>query len=1208
MTTGEVQSINSERAPERLDRSPSSNARVEGLSPSPTSVSCSTRQRKQNLNLEFAEVSGVVEQNEYPRSSRKRRMVHIAEANSVDYLEVEMRRTDDSRYPKRQRAQTSHWSPLPYKTEREGKPHRLEGRDPRRSSGRRPISEDDVSIRRSARIGSNIKNYHDTSESMGSDEDYLITRRSSDEHINVSQRLHRDSPKDFGESRTIRRRTTRNSSSTLFAEDVAQQGSLADATDGTPFEQIPDDEDGYDEEDGRLSRSPTTRRPGTRSATRAQGNGNARDCAESSSRDRNKRKFDYGAETEILDNNEGIPYALRKRIGRGGSSISWSQPGMEGKSPGSDLSQKSRRLRSRRQVDYNEGRAFRMLYAAELDLAGGAPDERQWPPTPFSRPKKTGLASTVGGSVLSYESGDDEDDMKKPLLQYARCATLVARLPEEKIAEVKERLQVHVDNNDFPNSNILMNQKISFDMIGGHADHIRTVQEMVKLALLYPELNSEADPLRGVLFYGPPGNGKTLMARAIASSCSSFQQAVAFYECHASDVHSKWFGESEKHLKRIFEQAKANQPAIIFFDEIDGMVPSRSTADGSTPHNSVVTALLTLMDGLEDRGRVIVIGATNRLDTLDPALLRPGRFDRKLQFRRPDLNAREEILRIKTKKMGLDDSLIQELAVATDGLSGADLKSLGSSAYFKALRRTYPQVYSSAVKLIIDVKAIKVTRRDFLESLKEIKPRREKFEFRSSRNSTRCSEVLLRSDWQRLLSVLQSIHNVVKRRTLNASANMLQPRILISGQPRSGQSQLAESAIHLATNWGYQGKTLRLGDDVSTHDVDISVAIEDCQVHDLAMLSVPGFERWPSASVSALDRSLKAGSSPILVIATWESDEGLTEVQQSFFLGEHDRIEQMLGLRDIIHVQEPNEENKREYFAPLLKAARQRVDPTTTAVPPTALLELPVAAEPTLPQLSSAERKSIDAKCWMILQDLKQRLRHFHKEIGKTKYRTFCNPVDIEKYPDYAQVVQKPMDLGLIMGKLDNDEYEVPEDWLADIHLICQNAIDYNEARSDIVHKACELRDDAHTFLQAIPSKYCLNYLQAMLWRRAGAAESDETTTQETVTLEETTENATTVDDSTQNTASFQECLEEPGGVTETLDFSEYVADLAAAASQEIEQRLVRDSAHMDIHSLELLYQVLESECAAHEDVADRSKVIYALADKIDKVLPLPTR
>lgn len=126
----------------------------------------------------------------------------------------------------------------------------------------------------------------------------------------------------------------------------------------------------------------------------------------------------------------------------------------------------------------------------------------------------------------------------------------------------------------------------------------------------------------------------------------------------------------------------------------------------------------------------------------------------------------------------------------------------------------------------------------------------------------------------------------------------------------------------------------------------------------------------------------------------------------------------------------------------------------------------------------------MDAKCLYILQDLKARLRSFHKEIGKTKYRTFCNPVDTEKYPDYKEIIDTPMDLGLMMSKVDSDQYEVPEDWLADIELIWDNARRYNEARSDIVHKAAELRDDARAFVQGIPSKYRLNYLQAMLWRR----------------------------------------------------------------------------------------------------------------------------
>jgi SpoVK/Ycf46/Vps4 family AAA+-type ATPase len=176
---------------------------------------------------------------------------------------------------------------------------------------------------------------------------------------------------------------------------------------------------------------------------------------------------------------------------------------------------------------------------------------------------------------------------------------------------------------------------------------------MVVLPLLYPELFArfQVAPPRGVLFCGPPGTGKTLTARALASQCSSDDgsgRKVAFFMRKGADCLSKWVGEAERQLRLLFEQAYAQQPSIIFFDEIDGLAPVRSARQDQV-HASIVSTLLALMDGLDARGQVIVIGATNRVDSIDPALRRPGRFDRELTFALPSLNARQAILQINTR-------------------------------------------------------------------------------------------------------------------------------------------------------------------------------------------------------------------------------------------------------------------------------------------------------------------------------------------------------------------------------------------------------------------------------------------------------------------------------------------------------------------------------------------------------------------------------
>ncbi|EGO01438.1 hypothetical protein SERLA73DRAFT_49223, partial [Serpula lacrymans var. lacrymans S7.3] len=217
---------------------------------------------------------------------------------------------------------------------------------------------------------------------------------------------------------------------------------------------------------------------------------------------------------------------------------------------------------------------------------------------------------------------------------------------------------------------------VTFDEVGGLDDHIHSLKEMTLLPLLYPEVFQRFDltPPRGVLFHGPPGTGKTLLARALAASC----RANAFFMRKGADCLSKWVGEAERQLRLLFEEARNCQPSIIFFDEIDGLAPVRSSKQDQI-HASIVSTLLALMDGMDGRGQVIVIGATNRPDAIDPALRRPGRFDREFYFPLPSLEARERILGIMTKKWeGWDGDTgvesVKGLAKLTKGYGGADLR------------------------------------------------------------------------------------------------------------------------------------------------------------------------------------------------------------------------------------------------------------------------------------------------------------------------------------------------------------------------------------------------------------------------------------------------------------------------------------------------------------------------------------------------------
>jgi len=231
--------------------------------------------------------------------------------------------------------------------------------------------------------------------------------------------------------------------------------------------------------------------------------------------------------------------------------------------------------------------------------------------------------------------------------------------------------------------------RVSYEDIGGLHDEILKVREMIELPLKHPELFDRLgiDPPKGVLLYGPPGTGKTLIAKAVAN-----ESGASFYTINGPEIMSKFYGQSEENLRKIFEEAEKNAPSIIFLDEIDAIAPKRSEVHGEVERR-VVSQLLTLMDGLKGRGKLIVIGATNIPDSIDPALRRPGRFDREIRIDVPDRNGRKEILQIHTRGMPMsEDCNLDELADITYGFVGADLSALAREAAMNALRRYLPEI------------------------------------------------------------------------------------------------------------------------------------------------------------------------------------------------------------------------------------------------------------------------------------------------------------------------------------------------------------------------------------------------------------------------------------------------------------------------------------------------------------------------------------
>jgi transitional endoplasmic reticulum ATPase len=296
--------------------------------------------------------------------------------------------------------------------------------------------------------------------------------------------------------------------------------------------------------------------------------------------------------------------------------------------------------------------------------------------------------------VVSYQPSSD--------------AVLVQRDTEVKISEkpVKES-QTRVP-------------KVTYEDIGGLGDEVRKVREMIELPLRHPELFERlgVEAPKGVLLHGPPGTGKTLLAKAVAGETNA-----NFVSIGGPEVMSKFYGESEERLREIFKQAEENAPSIIFIDEIDSLAPKRDEVTGETERR-VVAQLLALMDGLEARGKVVVIGATNRPNALDPAIRRPGRFDREIEINIPNRNGRLEIIQIHTRGMPLTEDVdLEKLADLTHGYAGADLSALCKEAAMRSLRRIIPELDLELEVIPMEVlNKLKVNREDFFAALREMQP------------------------------------------------------------------------------------------------------------------------------------------------------------------------------------------------------------------------------------------------------------------------------------------------------------------------------------------------------------------------------------------------------------------------------------------------------------------------------------------------------
>ena len=262
--------------------------------------------------------------------------------------------------------------------------------------------------------------------------------------------------------------------------------------------------------------------------------------------------------------------------------------------------------------------------------------------------------------------------------------------------------------------------RVTYDELGGLKNEVQKIREMVELPMRHPELFEKigVDAPKGVLLYGPPGTGKTLLAKAVAGETNAH-----FISISGPEIMGKHYGESEERIRELFNQAEENSPSIVFIDEIDSIAPKRDEVSGEV-EKRIVSQLLTLMDGMKSRGKVVVIAATNRPDSIDPALRRPGRFDREIEIGIPDDEGRYEILSIHTRGMPLDEKVnLKQISKVTHGFVGADLEVLSKEAAMRSLRKILPEIDLDEEKISSEIlQKIKITEDEFKDALKEVRP------------------------------------------------------------------------------------------------------------------------------------------------------------------------------------------------------------------------------------------------------------------------------------------------------------------------------------------------------------------------------------------------------------------------------------------------------------------------------------------------------
>ncbi|KAJ3535003.1 hypothetical protein NMY22_g6683 [Coprinellus aureogranulatus] len=698
--------------------------------------------------------------------------------------------------------------------------------------------------------------------------------------------------------------------------------------------------------------------------------------------------------------------------------------------------------------DDNDGKPYALRQRAKINYAIPPPIEEMTrpPPKPASRntnrggPKgRRGLGWSASGAELGRwmgMPGDDSDSdnpTRTPRKPFgvapfgAGAMPAGGMMPGDLAAGGTPSNLGKIGDAALADADPLgVNQNVTFDEVGGLDDRDDTAPPSLPRSV--PTV--QRDPTRGVLFHGPPGTGKTLLARALAASSRSGGRRISFFMRKGADCLSKWVGEAERQLRLLFEEARNSQPSIIFFDEIDGLAPVRSSKQDQI-HASIVSTLLALMDGMDGRGQVIVIGATNRPDAVDPALRRPGRFDREFYFGLPGLEAREKILGIMTKKWenwnpeeeGEKGEQVRErlkgLARMTKGYGGADLRALCTEAALNAIQRRYPQVYKSTDRLLLKPETINVTLRDFMISIKKIVPS-------SARSSTSAAtplppqfEPLLSETLEQAKDVIQRVMPVEKklsaleeaefedgpedtaleREMLAQSMQTLRvyrPRVVIHGPVGMGQGYIGAAALHHLEGYHVQSLELGtlLGDSTRTVESAIVQLFVEAKRHQPSVIYIPSLFGWCAAVTETSRSTVRAmldtllPTDPILLLAVVDGPfSALPKDVKAWFGPSRDNR---------VQIAPPSPEKRSAFFEPLLKdVARKPVEFADGVKRRKRILEeLPIAPplEPRKPSAAElALQEENDQKTMTILkfrlgpilQEMKRKFKRFTKRASE---------------------------------------------------------------------------------------------------------------------------------------------------------------------------------------------------------------------------------